>query len=38
VVFKADVLDPWHHERRPTGSTVAVHFPVSATVAIPADA
>ena len=33
-VFKVDIRDPWHHEMRPMGSTVAVTFPMSSTVAI----
>ena len=38
VVFKVDVKDPWHHRERGTGSAVAVSFPSSSTVAVPADA
>jgi hypothetical protein len=34
VVFKADVRDPWHHEVLAIGSTVAVTFPASSTIAI----
>ena len=34
-VFKVDIRDPWHHEVRPTGSTIAVSFPASSTVPIP---
>jgi ABC-type Fe3+/spermidine/putrescine transport system ATPase subunit len=34
LIFKVDVRDPWHHELLPTGSTVAISFPVSSTVAI----
>ena len=34
LIFKVDIRDPWHHELLPTGSAVAVSFPVSSTVAI----
>jgi len=34
LVFKVDIRDPWHHEIRSTGSTVAVTFSASSTVAI----
>jgi hypothetical protein len=34
LIFKADVRDPWHHEVLPIGSTVAVTFPASSTIAI----
>ena len=34
LIFKVDVRDPWHHELLPTGSTVAVSFPASSTIAI----
>jgi iron(III) transport system ATP-binding protein len=34
LIFKIDIRDPWHHELLPTGSTVAVAFPASSTVAI----
>ena len=37
IVFKADVRDPLHHEQRPTGSPVTLHFAAASTVAIPAD-
>jgi ABC-type Fe3+/spermidine/putrescine transport system ATPase subunit len=37
AVFKTDVGDPWHHKELPTGSEVRVSFPVTSTVAIPAD-
>jgi iron(III) transport system ATP-binding protein len=37
VLFKADVRDPWHHEQLPMESAVSVGFPVTSTVAIPAD-
>jgi len=37
IVFKADVGDPWHHEELPMGSAVSVTFPVTSTVAIPAE-
>jgi iron(III) transport system ATP-binding protein len=36
VSLKADVRDPWHHEPMPMGSQVTVSFPVTGTVAIPA--
>ena len=36
VTLKADVRDPWHHEPMPMGSPVTVRFPVTGTVAIPA--
>ena len=36
VVFKVDIRDPWHHEPLPMGSHVTVSFPVTGTVAIPA--
>jgi iron(III) transport system ATP-binding protein len=35
VILKADIRDPWHHEERPTGSTVGVSFPIGSTLAIP---
>lgn len=38
VVFKVDIRDLWHHEPRAMGSAVAVSFPASSTVAIPAEA
>jgi hypothetical protein len=34
VIFKADVRDPWHHEVLPIGSTVAMTFAASSTIAI----
>jgi iron(III) transport system ATP-binding protein len=34
LIFKVDVRDPWHHELLPTGSTVAISFPVTSTIAI----
>ena len=37
-VFKVDVRDPWHHEMRSMGSTVAVSFPAGSTVAIGGEA
>jgi hypothetical protein len=37
VLFKTDVGDPWHHEQLPMGSAVRVSFPVTSTVAIPAE-
>jgi spermidine/putrescine ABC transporter ATP-binding subunit len=37
VLFKADVGDPWHHEQLPMESAVSVGFPVTSTLAIPAD-
>jgi iron(III) transport system ATP-binding protein len=37
TVFKTDVGDPWHHKELPMGSEVRVSFPVTSTVAIPAD-
>jgi iron(III) transport system ATP-binding protein len=37
VVFKADIRDPWHHEQLPLGSSIGVSFPVTGTVAIPAE-
>jgi ABC-type Fe3+/spermidine/putrescine transport system ATPase subunit len=37
AVFKTDVGDPWHHKELPLGSEVRVSFPVTSTVAIPAD-
>jgi iron(III) transport system ATP-binding protein len=36
VLLKADIRDPWHHEPLPMGSQVTVSFPVTGTVAIPA--
>jgi len=37
ITFKADVRDPWHHEEIPIGHGIEVSFPVSSTLAIPAD-
>jgi iron(III) transport system ATP-binding protein len=37
IVFKADVGDPWHHEELPMDTPVSVSFPVTSTVAIPAE-
>ncbi len=37
VLFKADVGDPWHHEQLPMESAASVGFPVTSTLAIPAD-
>ena len=37
VLFKTDVGDPWHHEPFAMGSEVKVSFPVTSTVAIPAE-
>ena len=37
VLFKTDVGDPWHHEQLPMDSAVRVSFPVTSTVAIPAE-
>ena len=37
ITFKADVRDPWHHEEIPIGTGIQVSFPVSGTLAIPAD-
>jgi iron(III) transport system ATP-binding protein len=37
VIFKVDIRDPWHHEQLPMGSAVSVSFPVTSTVAIPAE-
>jgi iron(III) transport system ATP-binding protein len=37
VVFKVDIRDPWHHEQLAMGSSVSVSFPVTSTVAIPAE-
>jgi iron(III) transport system ATP-binding protein len=37
VVFKVDIRDPWHHEQLPIGGGVSVSFPVTSTVAIPAE-
>ena len=37
AIFKVDIRDPWHHEQLPMGSAVSVSFPVSSTVAIPAE-
>ena len=37
VIFKVDIRDPWHHEQLPMGSAVSLSFPISSTVAIPAD-
>jgi spermidine/putrescine ABC transporter ATP-binding subunit len=34
LIFKVDVRDPWHHELLPMGSSVAISFPVSSTIAI----
>jgi iron(III) transport system ATP-binding protein len=36
ITLKADIRDPWHHEPLPMGSRVTVSFPVTGTVAIPA--
>ena len=36
VTLKSDIRDPWHHEPVPMGSQVTVSFPVTGTVAIPA--
>jgi iron(III) transport system ATP-binding protein len=36
VVFKTDIGDPWHHEQLAMGREVQVSFPVTSTVAIPA--
>jgi iron(III) transport system ATP-binding protein len=36
VVFKTDIGDPWHHEQFALGREVQVSFPVTSTVAIPA--
>ena len=37
VLFKTDIGDPWHHEQFAMGSEVKVSFPVTSTVAIPAE-
>jgi hypothetical protein len=37
VLFKTDVGDPWHHEQFAMGREVKVSFPVTSTVAIPAE-
>jgi spermidine/putrescine ABC transporter ATP-binding subunit len=37
LIFKVDVRDPWHHDILPTGSSVAIGFVASSTVAIPGD-
>jgi iron(III) transport system ATP-binding protein len=37
VIFKVDIRDPWHHEQLPMGSAVSLSFPISSTVAIPAE-
>jgi hypothetical protein len=37
VLFKTDVGDPWHHQQLPLDSAVSVSFPVTSTVAIPAE-
>jgi len=37
IVFKVDIRDPWHHETRETGSSVAVSFVASSTVAVRPD-
>jgi iron(III) transport system ATP-binding protein len=37
VLFKADVSDPWHHDRLPAGSEVSVAFSAASTLVIPAD-
>jgi spermidine/putrescine ABC transporter ATP-binding subunit len=37
VIFKVDIRDPWHHEQLAMGSNVNVSFPVTSTVAIPAE-
>ena len=34
LIFKADIRDPWHHSILPTGSTVALTFSATSTVAI----
>ena len=36
ITLKSDIRDPWHHEALPMGSQVTVSFPVTGTVAIPA--
>ena len=38
LTFKADIRDPWHHEPLAMGSAVALGFPLSSTLAIPAAA
>ena len=37
VTFKVDIRDPWHHEQLAMGRSVSVGFPVTSTVAIPAE-
>ena len=37
VTFKVDIRDPWHHEQQAMGRSVSVGFPVTSTVAIPAE-
>ena len=37
IIFKVDIRDPWHHEQLPIGNPVSLNFPVSSTVAIPAE-
>jgi iron(III) transport system ATP-binding protein len=36
ITLKSDIRDPWHHEPLAMGSPVTVSFPVTGTVAIPA--
>jgi ABC-type Fe3+/spermidine/putrescine transport system ATPase subunit len=37
ITFKADVRDPWHHEEIAIGTGIEVSFPLTVTLAIPAD-
>jgi ABC-type Fe3+/spermidine/putrescine transport system ATPase subunit len=37
VTFKVDIRDPWHHQELPMGASVNVSFPVSSTLAVPAE-
>jgi len=37
LLFKADVGDPWHHAELPAGREVRVSFPITSTLAIPAE-
>ncbi len=37
TIFKVDIKDPWHHRELAMGSSVSVSFPVTSTVAIPAE-